>query len=314
LFNFNRTEEAKEILFQIHNPEQAEIELKTISENIKSSNDSAKTKFSDLFNPALRYILGIGLLLGILQQATGINAIYFYATSIFKQTGIGTDAAFSSGVLLSLTTVVFTILAMYLVDKMGRRPLLLIGMTGIAISLLTCAYGFNQAKYKLTFEDITSLTDVDPYKLMIFEDIVYDNDVDFKNHIKTAIGNQSFAKNEGAIIEASIQMNSTLVLFGIFGFIACFAFSLGPIMWVMLSELFPNRFRGLAIGVIGFVNSFTSWTIQQVFPWELSNFGSALTFFIYGILALFGVLIFIKLLPETKGKSLEEIEIEFVKS
>jgi MFS family permease len=85
-------------------------------------------------------------------------------------------------------------------------------------------------------------------------------------------------------------------------------------MWVMLSELFPNRFRGLAIGVIGFVNSFTSWTIQQVFPWELSNFGSALTFFIYGILALFGVLIFVKLLPETKGKSLEEIEIEFVKS
>jgi sugar porter (SP) family MFS transporter len=314
LYNFNRTEEAKEILFQIHEPKQAEIELKTISENIKSSNGSTKTKFSDLFNPALRYILGIGLLLGVLQQATGINAIYFYATSIFKQTGIGTDAAFSSGVLLSLTTVLFTILAMYLVDRMGRRPLLLIGMTGIAISLLTCAYGFNQAKYKLTFEDITSLTDVDPYKLMIFEDIVYDNDVDFKNHIKTAIGNQSFAKNEGAIIEASIQMNSTLVLFGIFGFIACFAFSLGPIMWVMLSELFPNRFRGLAIGVIGFVNSFTSWTIQQVFPWELSNFGSALTFFIYGILALFGVLIFVKLLPETKGKSLEEIEIEFVKS
>ncbi len=67
-------------------------------------------------------------------------------------------------------------------------------MTGIAISLLTCAYGFSQAKYKLTFEDITSLTDVDPYKLMIFEDIVYDNDVDFKNHIKTAIGNQSFDK------------------------------------------------------------------------------------------------------------------------
>jgi MFS family permease len=103
------------------------------------------------------------------------------------------------------------------------------------------------------------------------------------------------------------------VLFGIFGFIACFAFSLGPIMWVMLSELFPNKYRGLAIGVIGFVNSFTSWTIQQVFPWELSNLGSSLTFLIYGLIAVFGVVMFMKYLPETKGKSLEEIELEFVK-
>ena len=84
-------------------------------------------------------------------------------------------------------------------------------------------------------------------------------------------------------------------------------------MWVMLSELFPNKYRGLAIGVIGFVNSFTSWTIQQVFPWELSNLGSSLTFLIYGLIAVFGVVMFMKYLPETKGKSLEEIESEFVK-
>ena len=84
-------------------------------------------------------------------------------------------------------------------------------------------------------------------------------------------------------------------------------------MWVMLSELFPNKIRGLAIGFIGFVNSFASWIIQQIFPWELSNLGSALTFLIYGIIALIGALLFLKILPETKGKSLEEIELEFVK-
>ena len=278
-----------------------------------SSNANLKTKFSDLFSPALRYIMGVGLLLGVLQQVTGINAIYFYATSIFKQTGIGTDAAFSSGVLLSFTTVVFTLIAIYLVDRMGRRPLLLIGMTGIAISLLTCAYGFNQAKYKLTKEGITNLTEIDSSKLLMFEDVEYNSDVKFKNDIKSAIGNQVYAKNEGSILESATEMNSTLVLFGIFGFIACFAFSLGPIMWVMLSELFPNKFRGLAMGVIGFVNSFSSWTIQQIFPWELSNLGSALTFLIYGLIALLGVLLFLKILPETKGKSLEEIEYEFVK-
>ena len=83
---------------------------------------------------------------------------------------------------------------------------------------------------------------------------------------------------ERVILELSIRINSILVLLGIIGFIACFAFSLGPVMWVMLSELFPNMYRGLAIGVIGFVNSFTSWFIQQVFPWELSNLGAQLLF------------------------------------
>jgi MFS family permease len=313
LFNNDKPNLAKEVLISIHGEEKAETETKSIIKNIESNNIKVKTNFSDLFSPALRYIMGVGLLLGILQQVTGINAIYFYATSIFKQTGIGTDAAFSSGVLLSFTTVIFTLIAIYLVDRMGRRPLLLIGMTGIAISLLTCAYGFNQAKYKLSNEGILSLTEINSDKLLIFQDIEYDSDVKFKKDIKFAIGNQVYAKNEGSILEAAIEMNSTLVLLGILGFIACFAFSLGPIMWVMLSELFPNKFRGLAIGVIGFVNSFASWTIQQIFPWELSNLGSALTFLIYGLIALAGVLLFLKILPETKGKSLEEIELEFVK-
>ena len=85
-------------------------------------------------------------------------------------------------------------------------------------------------------------------------------------------------------------------------------------MWVMLSELFPNRYRGLAIGVIGFVNSFSSWFVQQVFPWELSNLGASLTFMIYGLIAAVGVIILLKVLPETKGKSLEEIEADLVKT
>ena len=100
---------------------------------------------------------------------------------------------------------------------------------------------------------------------------------------------------------------------GILGFIACFAFSLGPVMWVLLSELYPLKYRGLAIGVIAFVNSLISSLVQLVFPWELSNFGNALTFFIFGIIALIGLFFMIKVVPETKGKSLEELEKEFTK-
>ena len=313
LYTKNYIDQAKQVLERIHGSEQAEVEIESIEKNLEDSETSKSVSVRDLFAPALRFIMIVGITLGILQQVTGINAIYFYATSIFKQTGIGTDAAFSSGVLLSFTTVVFTLLAIYLIDRMGRRPLLLVGMSGIAVSLLLCAYSFSQATYELSATEINSFENIDNYKLAKFQDINYDSDVTFKNDIKAAIGNQVYALNDGAILEAAIDMNATLVLIGILGFIACFAFSLGPVMWVMLSEIFPNRYRGLAIGVIGFINSFSSWLIQQIFPWEISNLGSALTFFIYGLIATVGMLLFIKILPETKGKSLEEIETELIK-
>ena len=313
LYTKNYIDRAKQVLERIHGSEQAEVEIESIEKNLEDSENSKSVSVRDLFAPALRFIMIVGITLGILQQVTGINAIYFYATSIFKQTGIGTDAAFSSGVLLSFTTVVFTLLAIYLIDRMGRRQLLLVGMSGIAVSLLLCAYSFSQATYELSATEINSFENIDNYKLAKFQDINYDSDVTFKNDIKAAIGNQVYALNEGAILEAAIDMNATLVLIGILGFIACFAFSLGPVMWVMLSEIFPNRYRGLAIGVIGFINSFSSWLVQQIFPWEISNLGSALTFFIYGLIATVGMLLFIKILPETKGKSLEEIETELIK-
>ena len=81
-------------------------------------------------------------------------------------------------------------------------------------------------------------------------------------------------------------------------------------MWVMLSELYPNRIRGLAIGCIGFINSFTAWLVTQIFPWELSNLGNSMSFFIFGTIALVGCGLLFAILPETKGKSLEEIEAE----
>jgi hypothetical protein len=143
---------------------------------------------------------------------------------------------------------------------------------------------------------------------------LYQSDLEFKNDMKNTLGNQFYSKNEGAILEAATNMNALLVLMGILGFIACFAFSLGPVMWVLLSELFPLKYRGMAIGVIGFVNSFVSWLVQQIFPWELSNLGNALTFAIFGFIALFGFIILFKILPETKGKSLEELERELVKN
>ena len=305
-------EETKKVLIQIHGEEKGALEITSIEENIGTDKVKSPIKIKDLLKRSLRFILVVGLIVGVLQQITGINAVYFYATSIFKQTGIGTDAAFSSGVLLSTISVIFTFVAIYLIDRMGRRPLLLIGTAGIAISLLVCAYGFNQATYQLSEKKINQFEFSYSEKLLPFADQVYDNDIDFKNAIKSALGNKTYNKNDGPILEAATTINANLILIGILGFIACFAFSLGPVMWVLLSELYPLKYRGLAIGVIAFVNSLISSLVQLIFPWELSNFGNALTFFIFGAIALVGFFILLKILPETKGKSLEELEREFV--
>ena len=308
LYLKDERKQAKVILMQLHGEKLGTNEINSIEKGVLSNQNKSKFKLNDLFNKSLRFVLIIGLIIGVLQQITGINAVYFYATSIFKQTGIGTDASFSSGVLLSTTSVIFTFVAIYLIDKMGRRPLLLIGTAGIAVSLLLCSYGFGQATYQLKPADIAAFEFTKSNELYDLADKTFDSDIDFKKEVKAILGNQIYSKNDGEILETATNINATLVLIGILGFIACFAFSLGPVMWVLLSELFPLKFKGMAIGVIAFINSLISSLVQLIFPWELSNLGNSLTFFIFGFIALIGFFILLRLLPETKGKSLEELE------
>lgn len=105
-------------------------------------------------------------------------------------------------------------------------------------------------------------------------------------------------------------MNATLILIAILGFVASFAISIGPVMWVLFSELFPNRIRGLAISFVGLINSAVSFLVQWIFPWELDKLGSTYTFMIYGIFAVLGFIFILIKIPETKGKSLEELEAQ----
>mgnify|MGYP001157153026 FL=1 len=314
LFAQNRADEGRQVLKQLHGEETAVTESEAIEKSLNEESNIERASFLELFKPSLRFILGIGLLIGILQQATGINAIYFYATSIFKQTGIGTNSAFTQGVLLSFTSVIFTIVAMFTIDRIGRRPLMLFGIGGIAVSLLLCSYGFGQAKYQLSPEDAADITGVQQEDLAVLSSLSFKNDVEFKDKMKGLLGSDLYAKKEGAILEAAIEMNAMIVLIGVLGFIACFALSLGPVMWVMLSEMYPNKIRGMAIGCIGLVNSFTAWLVTQIFPWELSNLGNSKSFLIFGGIALVGTFVLFKTLPETKGKSLEELETELIKN
>ena len=311
LFNQGLEEKARAVLARIHGTAAAEQEAQAIATSMANADEQPKVGLSGLFDPRLQFILLVALALGVLQQITGVNAIYFYATSIFEQSGVGTNAAFAQAVWVGIINVVFTLVAMALIDRMGRKPLILIGLAGIAISMSLTAYGFRQATYTLTEESVVSI-ELDREKISPLFGQTFESDVAFKNAVRTQVGEAAFTANESAFVEAAISMNPIIILIGILGFVASFAVSLGPVMWVMLSELFPNRIRGLAISAIGFVNSLTSWLVQFVFPWELANLGNFFTYLIYGGLALVGFGLMLRFLPETKGRSLEELEKELL--
>lgn len=182
------------------------------------------------------------------------------------------------------------------------------------------AYGFSKASYQLAPERVEqmlngeNLAEIDP---VILEPLVgkeYQNDVVFKRALRQQLNDDIINAHEGDLIRAAIDMNPYIVLTGILGFVASFAVSLGPVMWVLLSEIYPNAIRGLAMTVVTLVNSGISWAVQFFFPWQVNSMGNALTFLIYGLFAVVSLILVIALLKETKGKSLEQIEREYTGS
>jgi len=295
-------------------PEEAQKQLAAVVQSLQKDQNREKVRPRDLLHPYLRYVLVVGVVLAILQQITGINAVFLYAPIIFEQSGIGTDAAFMQAVLVGLINLVFTVAAMLLIDRVGRKPLLLIGMTGIAITMSLLSWGFGAATYQLDAQGIDALElSVDVAPLYALTDVAYASDIEFKRAMAGALGAEAAAANESALIQAAIDINPRLILFAILGFVASFAISIGPVMWVMFSELFPLRTRGLAISFAGFVNSLVSFLVQLVFPWELAAIGTSLTFLLYGLFAAVGLIFVWKMVPETKNKSLEELEAQLIK-
>jgi MFS transporter, SP family, arabinose:H+ symporter len=294
--------------------EKAEADLKAVRASLDAEANKDKASFRELFRPAMKLVVTIGVSVAILQQITGINAVFFYAPMIFEQSGIGTDASFMQAVLVGVVNLAFTILAIALIDRLGRRPLLGVGLGGIAACMLLLAYGFGSATYTLGSDDIGSLSDViGKGELQPLIDQTYGSDVAFRRAVIAAAGSDAYRSNQAALVSAAIDMNPALILIGVLGFVASFAISVGPVMWVLFSELFPNRIRGVAISFVGVINSTVSFTVQLVFPWELERIGNSGTFLIYGLFAIAGLLIVMRVLPETKGKSLEELEAELVR-
>ncbi|MEM1127479.1 MAG: sugar porter family MFS transporter [Bacteroidota bacterium] len=307
-----REDEALPIMERAIGEENAREEIEAITRFVEADKDKPEGSFRELFAPALRLVLVIGLVVGVLQQITGINSVFFYAPVIFEQSGIGTDASFVQAIFVGLINLVFTVIAISLIDRLGRKPLLIGGLIGITASMFVLAFGFSQATYTLSPDAVDLVPEVTGVEALVGQ--TFTDDVSFKRALAEALGETAAQANESTFISAAIDMNPMLILVGILAFVASFAISLGPVMWVLFSELFPNRIRGIAISFVGLVNSAVSFGVQLVFPWELATLGSALTFLIYGLFAAAGLVFVVLVVPETKGKSLEELEAQLVKS
>lgn len=304
-------QEAENILKRFASPKEAETQINAIHTALNQEKNKEKASTSDLFNPALRLVLTIGIVVAVLQQITGINSVFFYAPMIFEQSGIGTDASFIQAILVGLVNLVFTVIAILVIDKIGRKPLLIIGVTGIAISMFALSFGFSQATFKIESDQVELIQGED---LSSLAQVVYTSEDDFEAAVVAVVGTEKYAENKETLLNQTISMNTLLILISILAFVASFAMSLGPVMWVLFSELFPNKVRGLAISFVGLINSAVSFLVQWVFPWELDVLGSSTTFLIYGVFAAVGLIFIVTKIPETKGKSLEQLEKELVKA
>ena len=251
LMKVGRNSEAYPTLNKIGGDTYAKLEMASIEASFKDV--SEKVNFKAVFKPKYRTVLLIGVVLAIFQQWCGINIIFNYADEIFSAAGYGVSDTLFNIVITGSVNLVFTLVAMFTVDKWGRKKLMLFGSLGLAISYVL-------------------------------------------------LGSAFYFEIQGVVV-------LSLVVIGI----AIYAMSLAPITWVILSEIFPNRIRGAAMAIATFSLWVACFVLTYTFPLMNKALGASGTFWVYAVVCLLGFFFVLRKLPETKGKSLEEIEKELMK-
>jgi SP family xylose:H+ symportor-like MFS transporter len=242
----SQPEKALGVLIKVNGVEEAKKILVDIQNTVVSHSGK-------LFSFGITVIV-IGLLLSIFQQFVGINVVLYYAPEIFKSMGSGTDTALLQTIIVGAVNLLFTVLAIMTVDKFGRKPLMIIGAAGMAISMF-------------------------------------------------ALGTTFFMESVG--IGALVFMLL---------YVASFAMSWGPVCWVLLSEIFPNKIRGRALAVAVAVQWISNYVVSWTFPmmdkntYLVETFNHGFAYWIYGLMGVLAMVFVWKFVPETKGKTLEEIE------
>ena len=259
LVSKRRDEKAMEVLTSLYGSEVAGAKLNEIRATFAEDH---RPQLSDIKGPGLfgiRPIVWVGIMLAVFQQLVGINVIFYYGATLWQLAGFTEDQSLQINIVSGGVSIAACFLTIAVIDKIGRKPLLLIGSAGMAATLFTMVYAF-------------------------------------ANGTLDADGNLQLSSTLGTV--ALIAANLYVIFFN---------FSWGPVMWVMLGEMFPNQIRGSALAVAGFAQWFSNYLIAQSFPimaaWSLTG-----SYVFYGVCAVISFFLVQKYVRETKGKELEEMQ------
>ncbi|MEN6311984.1 MAG: sugar porter family MFS transporter, partial [Acidobacteriota bacterium] len=246
-----REDEARRVLARINTIDAAAAEIRDIKETMALE----KGSFRELFQPGFRRPILLAVVLAVFQQITGINAILYYAPRIFESAGFARMSAIGQSTVVGFTNMLFTIVAIVLADRIGRRPLLLVATGGMGVSLVLLG-----AAFKFQF------------------------------------------------------LPPSALLFVILLYIAFFASAMGPLVWVVMAEIFPIRMRGAAMGFATLILWFADFAVTLTFPVISDRLNVSAAFWIYAVMCALDLVFMIFYLPETKGRTLEEIERRWLKA
>lgn len=254
-----RLDEARIVLTRLFGPAAAQQKLGEIAASFDKDH---RPRLSDIKDPArggIRPIVWAGLLLAVFQQLVGINVIFYYGATLWQLAGFTEDQSLQINIVSGLVSIAACFVTVGLVDKIGRKPLLLIGSAGMAITLFALVYCFH-------------------------------------NGTLDAAGKLQLSASLGTT--ALIAANLYVVFFNV---------SWGPIMWVMLGEMFPNQIRGSALAVCGFAQWFANFVITWTFPVMAAGLGLTITYGFYATFAAISFFLVLRFIQETNGKELEEM-------
>ena len=248
LFAAGQERNAQDVLRKIGGGAYAAAETKSIEHALLVETAAEESSWQELLHAPVRRVLLLGMALAVLQQWTGINILFNYAAEVYRSAGYGTNDILLNIVITGTINLVFTIAAILLVDRVGRRRLMILGCLGIAASHLLCAFAY-------------------------------------RSHWHGA-----------AVLVLTLSA------------IGCYALTLAPITWVLISEIFPNRVRSQGVSAAVSALWIASFALTYSFPILDRRLGSAGVFFGYGIVCILGCFMVTAWVPETKGRTLEQIE------
>jgi SP family galactose:H+ symporter-like MFS transporter len=249
LVKHNELDEARKVLRRIRGEAEVEGELDEVQASLKEQ----RTGRAELFNPLVKPALIIGVCLAVFQQATGINTVIYYSPKIFQFAGIlSASSAILATVAVGVVNVVMTVVAIMLLDRVGRRPLLLVGLAGMVLSLGLLGSAFLLPSVSSTLGD--------------------------------------------------------MALAGLMLYVAFFAIGLGPVFWLLISEIYPLNVRGLAMSIAGEANWGSNLIIAFTFLTLVQLLGRSGAFWFYALVGIAAWVFTYSLVPETKGRTLEDIE------